>query len=315
MNNIYNEDCIIGAKKYIPNSSVDLIICDPPFGIDESTFKKHYYRDDKVIEGYVSAPDNYAEFSLKWISECKRILKNNGSLYIVSGWSNLSHILNAINYLNLNVVNHIIWKFNFGVFTKKKYVTSHYHILYLTKSKSAKPTFNTYCRFGFSEKTDDNRSLAFSDMESVWRINKEYHPGKMKNGNKLPEALIKKIIQYSSNEGDLICDFFMGNFTTAFVAKKMGRNVCGFELNPSAYHYFMPKLNEIEFGCDLEKQKIVNEGLPVNQGKKLLQSEIEDIKNEFSVLTATMPKKQALIDLSKKYGRGRWSLERILKRN
>ena len=72
-------------------------------------------------------------------------------------------------------------------------------------------------------------------MRSVWKINKTNQPGKKKNKNKLPEALIKKMIQYSSNEGDVVCDSFMGNFTTKEVCMKLNRHCIGFELNLRAF--------------------------------------------------------------------------------
>jgi len=189
--------------------------------------------------------------SLAWINECKRILKDNGSFYIISGWTNLYHILNAIDELKLHLVNHIIWKYNFGVYTQRKFVSSHYHILYLTKSSRSRPTFNTCCRFNREERTDIGGSALYSDMEDVWYIRKEYQKGKLKNSNKLPEGLVKKIIQYSSNQGDIVCDFFMGNFTTAMVAKKMGRNCVGFEINKNPFDVFSKELANIEFGRDL----------------------------------------------------------------
>jgi site-specific DNA-methyltransferase (adenine-specific) len=315
MIDIFNEECVEGSKIIIQDNSVDLIICDPPFGIEESMFEKHYYRDEElVLEGYIEAPVDYEKFSFEWISECKRILKDNGSFYIISGWTNLHHILNAVNKLNLNIVNHIIWKYNFGVSTKRKFVSSHYHILYITMSKKSKPTFNTYCRFGFDEKTKDNRSLNYADMEDVWCIPKEYQSGEIKSSNKLPEELVKKIIQYSSNEGNLVCDFFLGNFTTAIVSKKMGRNFIGFELNKKSYDYFSNKMENIEFGSDLVNLKIVEDGTPSNQGKKLEQKEIDDIKLDFNELNKTKTKKDVINILIDKYGRGRWSLERIIKR-
>ena len=212
---IFNMDCVQGCKQKIQDESVDLIVCDPPFGINESTFDKHYNRIEKdVVCGYVEAPSNYSSFSNEWITECKRILKPNGSMYIISGWSELPSILNAISANGLKVINHIVWKFNFGVYTKNKFVTSHYHILYVSKPK-AKPYFNKNCRFGDQEKDDGCNSLVYKDMEDVWLIKKEYKPGQTKNKNQLPEALLEKIILYSSKPGDVVCDLFLGGFSTA----------------------------------------------------------------------------------------------------
>lgn len=231
---IYNEDCVTGAEKHLADKSVDLLLCDPPFGINETTLHKHYNRnEDNVLPGYTEAPTDYYEFSYKWLQQGKRVLKDTGSAYIVSGWTNLGELLRAVKELDFYLVNHLIWKYNFGVYCQKKYVSSHYHILYLKKSKSAKVKFNTNCRF--SGERDQSGSPLYRDLEDVWIINKEYHPGKVKNKNKLPDALVEKMIAYSSDEGDIICDFFLGNFTTANVALRMGRVPMGFELNKEAF--------------------------------------------------------------------------------
>lgn len=237
---IFNENCITGCKHF-HDETIDLIICDPPFGIQETTFDKHYNRNENnVIKGYIEAPEDYYQFSLSWITQAKRILKPNGSMYIISGWTNLKHILNAIDECNLKTINHLIWKYNFGVYTKNKYVSSHYHILYVCKQKG-KPKFNTYCRFNKNDRKN-GRSLNYRDLEDVFVINKEYSPGEIKNKNKLPDALVEKLISYSSDENDLVADFFLGNFTTAIVSKKMNRIPCGFEINPISFQYGIQRM-------------------------------------------------------------------------
>lgn len=233
---IYNEDCITGARKHFPDASVNLLICDPPFGLGESSFGNQYNRNgNHVIEGYTEAPEDYAQFSLGWLAEAKRVLKDNGSMYIVSGWNNLRHIENAIAELDLFVINKIIWKYSFGVYTKRKYVSSHYEILYVKKSKRVKVTFNPQ-----PNGNSGDTKAQYRDLEDVWVINKDYRRGKAKNANKLPEALVEKMILHSSSLGYIVGDFFLGNFTTALVAKRLGRIPVGFEINKQAYDYFMP---------------------------------------------------------------------------
>lgn len=310
---IYNEDCILGARKHLEDESVDLGIYDPPFGINEGSFDKHYKRKkDFVFDGYVEAPNDYYKFSVDWITEAKRILKPNGSMYIISGWTHLRHILNAVHELDLETLNHIIWKFNFGVATKKKYVTSHYHILYLAKP-GAKPKFNTYCRFGLQEKDQNNRSLNYTDLQDVFVINKEYNPSERKNKNKLPDALIEKLILYSSDVGDIVCDFFLGNFTTAIVSKKLGRTPIGFELNSESFEYWNNKLSQIEYGCDLKNLKIVKNDVPTNQGKPISEEEIASLITDFQEQMKILKTKKAVMEyLCKKYQRGRFGIKNIL---
>ena len=266
---IYNEDCVSGAKKHLADSSVDLFICDPPFGIGESSFDgQHYNRNsENVLEGYVEAPENYEKWADEWVGEMYRTLKETGTAYIISGWTNLRELMNSCHNAGFTTQNHIIWKYDFGVYTRKKFVSSHYHILRLSKVQdNSKLTFNTNCRFSDDDRYDKDgvlfsftqeqkdefankrkrtgkyvskpgTSAVYKDMEDVFAINKQNMPGAVKNNNKLPDELVSKMIEYSSNPGDVVCDFFMGNFTTAYCSTKLNRNVVGFEMNKEAYDY------------------------------------------------------------------------------
>lgn len=173
----FNEDCISGCQRHIAEGSVDLIISDPPYGIGGDKLHKHYNRKEEfVLEGYkeVSA-EHYPAFSEQWIFQADRILRPGGSIYIVSGYTNLIHVLNALQKTSLLEINHIIWKYNFGVYTRNKFVSSHYHILYYVKP-GGPVTFNTFCRYGNDERADGHKSLNYQDREDVWIINREYKP-------------------------------------------------------------------------------------------------------------------------------------------
>ena len=219
LNTIYYEDCIANIPKRIDDNSIDLIIADPPFGIRFDGKGSQYNRKSEfVVSGYSEIKQaNYHEFSKAWIKAIYPILKETGSAYIFSGWTNLKDILIAIDDAGFTTQNHIIWKYQFGVFTKRKYVTSHYHILFLVKNPKKY----------FFKKIDHY-------PEDVWEIKREYLPGKKKNSTKLPEKLVEKLLLYSSQENDLVLDPFMGNGTTAVACIKHKRKYLGFEINPNA---------------------------------------------------------------------------------
>lgn len=310
----YNIDCIEGARKYFKDGSVDLIITDPPYGISGDTLHKHYNRNENnVLEGYIEIPlEEYENFSNEWIKEAERILKPGGSIYIVSGYTNLRHILNALSKTKLEEINHIIWKYNFGVYTKNKYISSHYHILFYRKP-GRDITFNTFCRYSDIEKNEQNKSLNYQDREDVWIINREYKPGKIKNKNELPSQLLMKMICYSSNPGDLVCDFFLGSFSTAKIAIGLARNATGFEMSKIAFDYQIKQIQNVKEGELLKTLRIPPSNVLVNKGKKVEEKEKIDIIKKYSIIKSKgFSKKVTLEKLSQETGRGYWSLLRII---
>ena len=240
--NVYNEDCISGMQSHIEDNSVDLIFTDPPYGIEGDKLDAHYHRDESnVVSGYVDVPlETYDTFSKNWIQECARTLRPGGSLYIVSGYTNLHHVLNALHSTNLQEINHVIAQYSFGVNTKNKFVSSHYHVLFWQKPNKGKQkrTFNSNVYY-----TDNKDS--YHDRLSVQTLPRDYKPGQIKNKNQLSESFIEKFILYSSNRGDLVMDPFCGGFTTARSSLRYGRNFVGFELNQNAYDIFLPTLDNI----------------------------------------------------------------------
>lgn len=227
LNQIYLGDAL-NLIKEVPNSSIDLVIADPPFAINFKGKRSNYHRKkERVLEGYNEIPkEKYLDFSREWISETFRVLKDSGSAYIFSGWNNLKDILIAIDDAGFKTLNHLIWKYQFGVFTKKKFVTSHYHILLVVKNLK---------RYKFNKIT--------YYPEDVLIINRDYWTGKIKTENKLPLELVKTLILYSSDEKDIVLDPFMGSGTTAVACKLTNRYFLGFEIVPEYVEFAKKRLD------------------------------------------------------------------------
>ena len=246
MYDVKNIDCVTGMKE-LATGSIDMVFTDPPYGIDGDNLDVHYNRDEShVVPGYCEVSlDTYAEFSLDWITECARVLRPGGSMYIVSGYTNLHHILNALHTTDLTEINHIIAEYTFGVSATKKFISSHYHVLFWAKPDKGKQkrTFNNACRFS------DNKD-SYHDRLSVQQLPRDYKPGQIKNKNQLSETFIEKFILYSSNRGDTILDPFGGGLTTARSSLRYGRKFVGYELNKNAYDAFVPGLANVEVQDD-----------------------------------------------------------------
>lgn len=230
-NNIEFMNCVEGMKS-IPEAHIDLVIADPPFGLSFNGKEKCYNRKgENVVEGYQDInPKNYEKFSDNWIRELYRIMKDTASAYIISGHTNLIDVLSALKSSGLTLVNHIIWKYQFGVFTKRKFVTSHYHILFVVKN----PKLYYFHRI-------EHYNL------DVWEITRTYDREIPKNGTKLPLQLVEKMINFSSKPGDLIFDPFMGNGTTAEASLLNYRRYFGFEINKNMLPIY-ENLNNVKIG-------------------------------------------------------------------
>ncbi|MBD3404868.1 MAG: site-specific DNA-methyltransferase [Candidatus Lokiarchaeota archaeon] len=222
------------GMKQLNKESIDLVIADPPFGIDFDGKSGMYNRDESlVVDGYEEPEITYDEFTTSWIAELPRVLCDHGSVFIFSGWNNLEAVLRGAREAGLETINHIIWNYPFGVFTKRKFVTSHYHLLFLVK---------------------DTKEYYFNRIEhyneDVWQINRRYHPGRAKNSTKLPQEVVMKCIDFASRPGSIVLDPFMGNGTTAVVAKKSFRHFIGFEKNPLLQPIIEQGLQFVDVGQD-----------------------------------------------------------------
>ena len=316
-------DCI----KSLPKECLQCVICDPPFGLGEDTFDKHYARekDGLVTKGYVTAPEGAAAYEAwckTWIHELPRVLKPDGTVYIICAWNHVCDVELAIRSApapGLSVLNHCIWKYNFGVYTQKKFVSSHYHILRCGRGdlRSKVPAFYNRAFFNETERVAGEGNLQYRDMEDVFVIPKEFAQGEKKNVNKLPDALIHKLMNYSSKPGDLVADFFLGNFTTAYVARRGGRRFVGCELNPKTYALHAKAVSNIVFPTDVPHEKESTK--PENAGQPLSEEERKKIVARFDALRTpgadkkSMTKKDAMLVLEKEFGRGHFSLVNLLK--
>ncbi|TFG30815.1 site-specific DNA-methyltransferase [Candidatus Thorarchaeota archaeon] len=218
--------------KGLPKSSIDLIVADPPFGIDFDGMSSVYNRDDSlVVPGYEEAKGSYGEFTKDWIAQLPRIMKKDASAYIFSGWTNLDAILAGAREAGLTTLNHLIWHYPFGVYTKRKFVTSHYHILLLAKN---------------------TKSYYFNKIENypedVWIVKRKYRTGRAKNSTKLPLEVVTKCIDFSSQPGDVVLDPFMGNGTTAVAARASFRHFIGFEINKQLKPLLKKEINSVTPG-------------------------------------------------------------------
>ena len=226
-------DTLDALVSKIPDNSVDLIFVDPPYNIG----KNFNGRKDKWISEEV-----YLQWCYKWIDLCLRKLKDNGSFYFMAATQNMPYF---DIYLRdkVCILSRIVWSYDSSGVQAKKYYGSLYEpILFCVKDKQ-QYTFNAddilvEAKTGATRKLIDYRKPVPTQYSSrkvpgnVWEFPRvryrmaEYE----KHPTQKPVALLERIVLASSNPGDLVLDPFAGTFTTSFVAKKLGRQSIGIEI-------------------------------------------------------------------------------------
>ncbi|NEZ45377.1 DNA-methyltransferase [Paenibacillus alvei] len=210
---IYNMDCITGAQQHIADEKLDLIVCDPPYnlgfgGTHHTKTKKPRF---SIIANDNLSPREYQRFTLAWLREAYRTLKTGRQIYIFIDWRMYPLMALWVQMAGFVIKNCIVWdKERMGMGWQYRY--RHELIIMAVKGKQKVRRISTR-----------------SDTD-VWRIPripgaKTIHP------TEKPVALMERIILNSSEEGELIGDFFLGSGPVIEAAHLHGRLVTGFELD------------------------------------------------------------------------------------
>lgn len=236
-NIIINGDCIIEMKK-MPANSVDLIFADPPYWmrVEGSLMRVEGTEFDGCDDDWdqFDTLDQYEQFTKEWLSACYRVLKPNGSIWVIGSMQCIYSIGAIMQQLGFWLINDIIWhkKNPTPNFMGTRLNNSHETLIWATKSKKSKYTFNYKTAKELNIDTvseEEHRNGVRKQMGSVWRFSvcAGNERLKNKNGEKLhntqkPIELLKRIVAISSRKGDVVLDPFGGTMTTAVAAKALG---------------------------------------------------------------------------------------------
>ena len=167
-------------------------------------------------------------FCKDWLTECKRILKNNGSIWVIGSYHNIFRLGYHLQNLNYWLLNDVIWRKNNPMpnFRGTRFTNAHETLIWASKSKKSKYTFNYQSLKCLNDDLQMRSDWIFPICNGKERLKKN---GKKVHSTQKPESLLHRIILATTNKGDSIFDPFLGTGTTAVVAKKLGRNYYGIE--------------------------------------------------------------------------------------
>jgi site-specific DNA-methyltransferase (adenine-specific) len=231
---LFNGD-VIEKLNSLPDACIDLIFADPPYNLSNGGFTCHAGRRVSVNKGKWDQSKGIEEdfdFHYKWIENCKRVLKLNGSLWISGTYHSIYACGFALQKQNWHFINDICWFKPNGApnLACRMFTASHETLLWVRKDKKAKHYFN-YELVKSSDWNDDFLKKPNKQMRSVWAITTPKNSEKKygKHPTQKPEALLERIILACSQENDTVLDPFCGSATTGVVALRNNRKFIGID--------------------------------------------------------------------------------------
>lgn len=261
----------------VPDEVINLIYIDPPFntgrvqkrqalktvksvGGSRVGFKGASYETVKgTITSYDDSFEDYWEFLEPRLEEAWRVLAANGTLYLHLDFREVHYakvLLDAL-FGRDSFLNEIIWAYDYGARSKRKWPAKHDNILVYVKDPSNYVFNNTavdrepYMAPGLV--TPEKAALGKLPTD-VWWHTIVSPTGNEKTGyvTQKPEGILRRVIHASSNEGDLVMDFFGGSGTTAKVAMTLGRRFLVVDKNPEAFEVMKNRIGNGILGASVE---------------------------------------------------------------
>jgi modification methylase len=229
-------DCI-PMMGMLPPASVHCVFADPPYNLQ---LRGELRRpDDSLVDGVDDDWDRFTDFASydaftrEWLGECRRLLRKDGTIWVIGAYHNIFRIGSILQDLGFWILNDVIWRKSNPMpnFRGRRFTNAHETLIWAARGRDSRYRFNYQAMKSLN---DDIQ------MRSDWTMPLCTGPERLRNqhGLKLhptqkPEALLHRILLASTSPGDIVLDPFLGTGTTAAVAKRLHRHFIGIERHPA----------------------------------------------------------------------------------
>jgi modification methylase len=221
----------------LPAASIDCVFADPPYNLQ---LRGELRRpDDSLVDGVDDDWDRFADypaydaFTRAWLGECRRLLRKDGTLWVIGAYHNIFRIGTILQDLGFWILNDVIWRKANPMpnFRGRRFTNAHETLIWAARGRDSRHRFNYQSMKALN---DDIQ------MRSDWFIPLCTGPERLRNAQGLklhptqkPEALLHRVLLASTAPGDIVLDPFLGTGTTAAVARRLHRHYIGIERHPA----------------------------------------------------------------------------------
>lgn len=249
----------------LPEKSIDLVFADPPYNLQlqNELYRPNMTKVDAVDDSWdkFDSMQEYDKFTRDWLTACKRVLKDTGTLWVIGSYHNIYRVGSILQDLGYWFLNDVVWvKTNpMPNFRGVRFTNAHETLLWVQKKQGAKYTFNHHAMKGLNDDLQMRSDWIIPICSGKERVKIN---GEKAHSTQKPEALLYRVILSSSNPGDVVLDPFFGSGTTGAVAKKLRRHWIGIEQDSkyikvanSRIESIQPDLFEDTFTFESSKKK------------------------------------------------------------
>ena len=226
-------DCI-EVLRSLPDACVDMVFADPPYNLQlgGDLLRPDNSKVDAVDDDWDKFDSfaAYDAFTREWMKECRRILKPEGSIWVIGSYHNVFRLGSAIQDLGFWVLNDIIWRKSNPMpnFKGTRFTNAHETLIWAARSRDQKRyTFNYDALKAFNEDVQMRSDWTLALCTGEERIKDA--DGKKAHPTQKPEGLLHRVLMAATRPGDVVLDPFFGTGTTGAAAKRLGRHWIGIE--------------------------------------------------------------------------------------
>ena len=230
---IIQGDCLAELQK-LPDRSVDLVFADPPYNLQlgGDLLRPDNSKVDAVDDDWdhFESFEAYDTFTKAWLKECRRILKDDGALWVIGSYHNIFRVGATLQDLGFWILNDIVWRKSNPMpnFKGTRFTNAHETLIWATKSRGGKRyTFNYDAMKMANDELQMRSDWSLPLCTGEERLKDE--TGQKAHPTQKPEALLHRVILASTRPGDVILDPFFGTGTTGAAARRLGRRFIGIE--------------------------------------------------------------------------------------
>jgi len=225
-------DCIEELAR-LPAKSVDMIFADPPYNLQlgGDLFRPEGGRVDAVDNDWdqFASFAAYDAFTRAWLAEARRVLKDDGSLWVIGSYHNIFRVGSALQDLGYWVLNDIVWRKANPMpnFRGTRFTNAHETLIWCAKDATAKYHFNYRAMKALNDDLQMRSDWLLPICSGAERLKDT--DGHKAHPTQKPESLLYRVLLACTKPGDTVLDPFFGTGTTGAVARRLRRKWIGIE--------------------------------------------------------------------------------------